>query len=91
MRPIESHVLLAVIEHDRDFLMRLHDAGVVPKDEQELSPDHVEVARVAYTLVHDLEVNWAGVEVILHMRSELSATRRQVAELVRRLRQAQRG
>jgi hypothetical protein len=31
--------------------------------------------------VHELEVNWPGVEVVLRLRTELVETRRQVHEL----------
>jgi hypothetical protein len=34
------------------------------------------------TLVHELDVNWAGAEVILRMRSQLVATQVQVTELL---------
>ena len=40
------------------------------------------MARVVGTLIHELDVNWAGAEVILRMRSEIVATRRQVVELL---------
>ena len=32
-------------------------------------------------LVHELEVDWAGVEVILRMQEELAAARKRIAEL----------
>jgi hypothetical protein len=41
-------------------------------------------------LVSELEVNWAGVEVALHMRAQLVATQQQLAELAALVRRAQR-
>jgi hypothetical protein len=73
---------------DRELYAQLCEAGLVPREDSQLAPEHLETARVVRTLVHELEVNWAGVEVVLHMRSQLVATRRQVselAELVRRM------
>ncbi|HKP57293.1 MAG TPA: hypothetical protein VJV78_11265 [Polyangiales bacterium] len=73
---------------DRELYVQLCDAGLVPREDEALAPEHLETARVVRTLVHELEVNWAGVEVVLRMRSQLVATRRQLdelASLVRRL------
>ena len=73
---------------DRELYAQLCDAGLVPREDDALAPEHLETARVVRTLVHELEVNWAGVEVVLRMRSQLVATRRQLdelASLVRRL------
>ena len=74
---------------DRELYGLLCEAGFVPSDDTALAPEHLETARVARTLVHELEVNWAGVEVVLHMRSQLVATRRQLDELAAIVRQVQ--
>jgi hypothetical protein len=83
---IAFELLLGVLEGDRELLARLCESGAIPSDEAALRREHADAARVAYTLVHELDVNWAGVEVILRMRSELTSTRRQVAELIALLR-----
>jgi hypothetical protein len=83
---VARDILLELLEGDEELLGRLYEAGLVPRGEQTLAPEHAETARVVHTLAHELEVNWAGVEVIVRMRSELVATRRQVAELVEVLR-----
>jgi hypothetical protein len=75
---------------DRELYQQLSEAGFVPGDDSTLALEHLETARVAYTLVHELAVNWAGVEVVLHMRSQLVATRKQVGELAEIVRRAQR-
>lgn len=81
--------LLALLAEDERLYAQLCEAGLVPREERELVPEHLETARVVHTLVHELEVNWAGVEVVLHMRGQLVATRRQLAELAELVRRAQ--
>jgi hypothetical protein len=86
--PNLRETLEQLLSGDRELYAQLCEAGLVPRDDSALAPEHLETARVVRTLVHELEVNWAGVEVVLHMRSQLVATRRQMnelAELVRRL------
>lgn len=86
--PNLRETLERLLAGDRELYAQLRDAGLVPREDSELAPEHLETARVVRTLVHELEVNWAGVEVVLQMRSQLVATRRQLselAELVRRM------
>ena len=78
-----------LLDGDTQLYVQLCESGFVPRDERALAPEHLETARVARTLVHELEVNWAGVEVVLHMRSQLVATRRQVGELAAIVRRTQ--
>ena len=84
--PIARRILLALLEEDDDLLERLCEAGLVPREESSLRSEHAETARVVHTLVHELEVNWPGVEVILRMRAELVATRHQLRELAELIR-----
>lgn len=59
-----------------------------------VSSDDVEKACIARMLMNELEVNLAGAEVIVHMRAEMIAMRRQFGEilqaLVQEIRQAAR-
>jgi hypothetical protein len=71
-----------LLSGDRELYAQLCESGLVPRDDAALAPEHLETARLVRTLVHELEVNWAGVEVVLQMRSQLVATRRQLVELV---------
>jgi hypothetical protein len=77
--------LLALLGNDAELHRLLCESGFVPREEQALAAEHLELARVAHTLISELEVNWPGVEVVLRMRSELLETQRQVAELLRLL------
>ncbi|MFT3924066.1 MAG: hypothetical protein QM778_16140 [Myxococcales bacterium] len=74
--------LLALIEGNQSLYDQLREAGFLPAGEDAIGPEHLETARVAYTLTRELEVNWEGTEIVLRMRSELIASRRQVAELL---------
>ncbi len=83
--------LLMLLADDEQLYAQLCEAGVVPRDDAQLEKEHLETARVVSTLVHELEVNWAGVEVVLHMRGQLLATRKQLAELADLVRRQQEG
>lgn len=86
--PSIKQTLELLLAGDRELYVQLCESGLVPRDDAALAREHLETARVVRTLVRELEVNWAGVEVVLQMRSQLLATRRQMgelAELVRRL------
>jgi hypothetical protein len=77
--------LLLLLEGDEALYQRLREASLLPERDEEIAPQHAEIARVAHTLVRELEVNVEGVEIVLRMRSELIASRQQVAELLRLL------
>jgi len=89
-RHVRKESVLALLQGDLELFERLCENGFLPQNEHEFSPEHLETVRVAHSLLHELECNWAGVEVALHLRSELVATRRQVAELVALLRERSR-
>jgi MerR family transcriptional regulator/heat shock protein HspR len=50
-----------------------------------LSSEHAERLRLIAVLMRDLDVNLAGVEVILHMREDLRSMHRQFDEILRDL------
>lgn len=81
--------LRQLLGDDDELYVRLCEEGLLPREDDALRSEHLETARVVHTLVHELEVNWAGVEVVLHMRTQLVATQRQVAELAKVLRDMQ--
>lgn len=74
--------LLELLHHDMQLFEQLCDDGHLERDAQHYTEEQAEMARVVGTLIHELDVNWAGAEVILRMRSEIVATRRQVVELL---------
>lgn len=81
MTRIVHATILTVLDGDQELYEQLQQQGLVPQDEETLRPAHVEVARVTQTLVRELDINWAGVEVVLRLRSELHETRKQLAQL----------
>lgn len=80
-----ERLIETILEGDREFFQELVEHGLLGPSRAELSPVDVEMARLAHTLVRELEVNWAGVEIIVRMRRELLETRVELAELYRLL------
>lgn len=74
--------LLFLLEGDLEVYDELVALGLLARAAADYSREDAERARVARTLVRELEVNWPGVEVALRMRAELIATRRQTLEIV---------
>jgi hypothetical protein len=54
-------------------------------EEEWLEPDDAEELRVAASLIHELGVNPAGVEVVLHMRRRMLALEDLMGRSLRRL------
>jgi hypothetical protein len=78
--------LLVLLEQDQELLDKLHELELLsaPLD-RDYHTDEAELARVARTLYRELDVNGPGIEVILHMRQQILALQRQMAQLVARL------
>jgi MerR family transcriptional regulator/heat shock protein HspR len=74
-------LIVDLFADDPELLEELVAAGIVRRDDD----GDLEVARVARTLVRELDVNVPGVEIIVRLRRELIETQRQVAELIRML------
>lgn len=83
---MNAKALLELLQQDQELLDLLFELELLRRDVESYADEDVECALVARTLVRELEVNGPGVEIILRMRSELLATRRQVAELLGQLR-----
>lgn len=79
--------LLRFVGGDESLLELLCAEGWVQRARPD--EDELEAARIAHTLMHELDVNWPGVEIILRMRSEMLDMRRQVAELLELLRKGE--
>jgi len=79
--------LIQILGGDREMINTLIERGVIDENpEAGYSPEQVERALVSYTLVHELDVNFEGVEVILHMRERMLATQRQFCDVLDELR-----
>jgi hypothetical protein len=68
---------------DAELLPELRREGLF--EAEELSPEEAEELRMAATLIRELGVNPAGVEVILHMRRRLLFLEERMRETLRRL------
>jgi hypothetical protein len=78
--------LLTIVGDDREVVELLLEAGVIEAPlEREFTDEEAELARVARVLLRELDVNLAGIEVILRMRQEVVALRQQMADLIRML------
>jgi hypothetical protein len=74
--------LIAFLDGDREVVEGLERAGFfLHRQTGVYSAEELEHARVAHVLLRELDVNWAGVEVILRMRTELLVTRRRLAQI----------
>ena len=79
--------LIAFLDGDREVVDGLERAGFIERHTGgTYSPEEIEHARLAHVLLRELDVNWAGVEVILRMRAELLVTRRCLAEAAKLVR-----
>lgn len=78
----EIKVLVEIFGNDPDLLELLYEVGALRRDAEGIEEAEIDAALVARTLVRELDVNAPGVEIILRMRSELLAQRRQVRELL---------
>jgi hypothetical protein len=83
---IALRALVEIIGDDPELIEVLYEVGVLDRDADTVEDAVIEAALVTRTLVRELEVNPPGVEIILRMRQELLAHRRQVAQLLALLR-----
>jgi MerR family transcriptional regulator/heat shock protein HspR len=81
--------IVELLDVEETFLVALEREEIVVADlseeaEAAFSETMLERVRVAANLVNELEVNLAGVAIILRLREELSQTRRKLEQLARR-------
>ena len=78
--------LIELLEIDDGFLISLEQEEIVERDAPSGSGDFseqmLERARVAHTLVRDLDVNLPGVAVIVRLREEVSGLRRRLEQVL---------
>ena len=86
-RYLKVSELLAELSVDESFLHVLEVEELIhvkqtSEGELVLSADDAERVRVALRLTGELEVNLAGVEVIMHMRETMLAMQRQFSDIL---------
>ena len=89
-RYLKVSEVLAQMHVDAELLHALEEEDLIhPKRTLEgelvISLDDAERVRVVQTLLHDLEVNLPGVEVIMHMRDTMLAMQKQFEEILEAL------
>jgi MerR family transcriptional regulator/heat shock protein HspR len=88
--------ILELLNVEEDFLVALEQEEVIEPDGPEprageFSERMLERVRVACTLVNDLDVNLAGVVIIVRMREEIGELRDALESALERLRSGGRG
>jgi MerR family transcriptional regulator/heat shock protein HspR len=83
--------VIEVLEVDDGFLVSLEREEIIASDAPaeeagKFSERMLERARVANNLVRDLDVNLAGVAVIVRLREEMAELHRRVEQLAREMR-----
>ncbi len=81
MSVIDIETLLELLGGDQELLDALAEHGIIAKECNAFGPEDVETVLVSRTLVRELDVNWAGVDVILRMRKQLLVTRMRLAQV----------
>ena len=82
--------ILETLGIDEGFVLSLEREEILQIDgpdesDSRYSERMLERARVAYTLIHDLDVNLEGAAIIVRLREEVADLQGQLGELARRL------
>lgn len=73
--------LVEMVDGDRELVTLLIQEGVLISSGEGFSAEDVDRVLCSLTLVRELEVNLAGVDIILRLRAELARARHRLAEL----------
>lgn len=76
--------LVELVEGDEELIVRLVEEGLIDARDQVASVD-VDGVLLARTLWRELGVEWPGIEVVLHLATQLRAARVKIAELEAKL------
>jgi hypothetical protein len=81
---VSLDTLIDLAGGDCELVTRLIDEGVIEQGEHGFAPEQVDRVLVSCTLIRELEVNLAGVDIILRLRAELANARKRLGELEHR-------
>jgi len=89
-RYVKLTEVVAHLQVSNEFLNALEDENLIhlkrsSEGEVLMSTEDMERVRLALVLTSELDVNLAGVEVIMHMRESMLAMHRQFAEVIETL------
>ncbi len=73
--------LIELVGGDHELIARLVEEGEIEARDGDVAIVDLDRVLIARTLVRDLEIDWAGVDVILRLLAELRDARRRIAEL----------
>ena len=90
MRFYSRKQILETLGIDEGFVLSLEREEILQIDgpdesDSRYSERMLERVRVAYTLIHDLDVNLEGAAIIVRLREEIADLQGQLGELARRL------
>ena len=80
--------LVDLVGGDEELIERLLEEGEIDRISDDMAIVNIDRVLVAQTLVRELEIDWAGVDVILRLQEELGAARRRIAQLEAELAEA---
>lgn len=73
--------LLELVDGDDELIARCLEEGVIEQRDADRVIVDVDQLLVVRTLWRDLDVDWSAIAMVLHLRDELAAARRRIAEL----------
>jgi hypothetical protein len=73
--------LVELVGGDQDLIARLVEEGEIARVDGDVAVVNIDRVLIAQTLVRELEIDWAGVDVILRLQEELGAARQRIAQL----------
>lgn len=81
MKRITFEQLVEIVEGDRELILLLVTEQVIEQHPDGFEAQTVDRVLASRTLIRELEVNIAGVDIILRLREELAEARKRIAEL----------
>ena len=73
--------LVTLLDYDHELIAQLVEHGVIEIREDDRAWVDVDQVLVARTLLRDLELDWAAIEIILRLQDELARAREKLAAL----------
>ncbi|MFT3695654.1 MAG: chaperone modulator CbpM [Kofleriaceae bacterium] len=73
--------LVELVDGDHELIARMVEEGMIEQRDDDTAVVDVDRVLVTRTLVRELEVDWAGVDVILRLLQKLDVAQRRIAEL----------
>ena len=73
--------LVDLVDGDHELIARLVEHGEIVCDDDGCATVDLDRVLIARTLVRELELDWAGVELALRLLDQLAGARRRIAEL----------